>query len=221
MDSFFSRQSTALKICGVTLAQDAERLADLKVEALGINFWPHSKRYCSPEKAKTFSPMLKGKILRIGVFVNEVESNVLECFSQQLIDVAQFHGDESSDYLSHFARHNLPFIKAIGIKRTGEVPDFNSFFTPNLLLDAHAPGVYGGTGNTIDWEEAGKHVHAETQCSILLAGGITPKNAREAVSKVQPCAIDVASGAELSPGVKDFEKVQRLQEALILQKIKP
>ncbi len=214
IDTFFSKRSTALKICGVTRARDADSLVELNVDAIGINFWEKSKRYCAPENAKSFSPDLAGKIIRVGVFVNATEKQVLACFEEDLIDVAQFHGDETADFLESFSRHNLPFIRALSVNAEGELPSFLGLATTGILLDAHAPGVYGGTGETIDWTAAAQTVKENPKHSILLAGGITPENAREAVKKVRPCAIDVASGAESAPGIKDFEKIRRLQEAL-------
>ena len=214
MDSFFSPKTTSLKICGITQPSDAEQLVDLGVEALGINFWEKSKRYCSPELAATYSPALNGKILRVGVFVNASEEEVLSCFRQDLIDVAQFHGDETNEFLAQFSRHQLPFIKAIGVARPDDLKDLDQFSTPYLLLDAHAPGVYGGTGETIDWELAKEVIKNHPEFSFMLAGGITPENAGRAAQAVTPCALDIASGAESSPGIKDFDKVRSIQRGL-------
>lgn len=216
MRSFFSSSHPSLKVCGITLRSDAENLAEMGVEALGINFWERSKRYCSPEQAEAFSPDLKGEILRVGVYVNAPINAVIECFQRDLIDVAQFHGDETLDYLKEFKKSGHPFIKALGVEKDGTLPPLSPFPTSHLLLDAHAPGVYGGTGKTIDWSVAETLVKENPDKSILLAGGITPENAREAAMTVKPCALDVASGAESSPGVKDFDKIKRLQEALSL-----
>lgn len=214
LEDFLSPSFPSLKVCGVTTTEDADKLVNLKVEALGINFWEKSKRYCSPENAKSFSPDLAGSILRVGVFVNAAEKQILNCFEEDLIDVAQFHGDETVNDLESFSQHNLPFIRAVSVMNEGQLPNFSDLPTNSILLDAHAPGVYGGTGETIDWSVAAQTVKAHPSHSILLAGGITPENADEAANKVKPCALDVASGAESSPGIKDFKKIKRLQEVL-------
>ncbi len=214
MINFFSNDSTALKICGITKPADAEQLVNLGVEALGINFWSKSKRYCSPALAATYSPALRDKILRVGVFVNASEEEVLNCYRDNLIDVAQFHGDETNDFLARFTKHKLPFIKAIGVSHPSDLNDLDQFSTPYLLLDAHAPGVYGGTGETIDWKLAGDIIQANPDFSIMLAGGIKPENAAEAARIVRPCALDIASGAESAPGIKDFDKVRSLLHAI-------
>ncbi len=214
IDSFFSPTQPSLKICGITQASDAHRLVELGVHALGINFWERSKRYCSPELAVTYAPAVKGQILRVGVFVNASAEYVLRCFEQDLIDVAQFHGDETNDFLADFSQHNLPFIKALGVSTPSDLVNLDQFSTPYLLLDAHAPGVYGGTGETIDWALAGETIKKHPALSIMLAGGLTPDNARLAAQTVSPCALDIASGAESSPGIKDFDKVSGLLQAL-------
>lgn len=214
MNSFFSSQHTSLKVCGITRPQDAEGLVSLGVEALGINFWEKSKRYCSPASAKDYAPDLKGEILRVGVYVNASIEDVLHCFQENLIDVAQFHGDEDLSYLQNFSQHGLPFIRALGVDEEGNLPSLSSLPTKSILLDAHAPGVYGGTGKKIDWNLAADLVREKPDYSILLAGGITPENAREAAETVKPAALDLASGSESSPGIKDFDKIKRLQEAV-------
>jgi len=213
-EQFFSQSKTSLKVCGITQTSDAEKLVELGIEALGINFWEKSKRYCSPTQASEFIPFTKGKILRVGVFVNATEQEVLQCFHNDLIEVAQFHGDESNAFLKQFATHNLPFIKAIGVKNLNDLENLTQFHTPYLLLDAHAPGVYGGTGETIDWKIAADAVSKNSDFHLILAGGITPDNASEATKEVRPCALDVASGAELKPGIKDLDKVRALMDAI-------
>ena len=216
LDSFFSPSQTSLKVCGITSAEAGAMLVEEGVPAVGINFWPKSKRYCAPDLARQFAPSLQGQILRVGVFVNAREQEVLDCYEANLIDVAQFHGDESNEYLSAFSRHSLPFIKAIGVSQPDDLNDLDQFHTPYLLLDAHAPGVYGGTGESIDWHLAASVVQTHPQYSIMLAGGIKPENAAEAASIVSPCALDTASGSESAPGIKDRAKVQLLMNALNL-----
>lgn len=206
--------STQLKICGITTDHDAIKLVEHQVHALGFNFWPKSKRYISPEKAASFASSLKGKILRVGVFVNESPENILQLLDDNIIDVAQLHGDEDVAYCQSFAKHGYPFIKAIGVANASSLDKLLDYQASAILLDAHAPEVYGGTGDTFDWNLAKKVMAEHPDLPIILAGGITPANAADAAKEVAPLMLDVASGAELSPGLKDFDKVAAIQQAI-------
>jgi len=211
-DRFLSPAPTSLKICGVTLAEDAMRLAELGVDALGANFWPHSKRYLAPERAG-FLKEVEGRILRVGVFVNADLKLPARLFREGLIDVVQLHGDETPDDVVRLKEAGIPVIKALGVRALADLQRAHEFQADSILLDAHAPGVYGGTGETIDWTLARRFVEENPELPVILAGGITPDNAATAIAAVQPAALDVASGAEESPGVKDFAKVEALLAA--------
>jgi len=214
MSDFLDPSTTSLKICGVTQESDAQALIDLGVQAIGVNFWPQSKRYISPEDAESILNLCAGKIVRVGVFVNadpELPKRLLE--SGQ-IDLAQFHGDETPEYCSFFADASLPFIKAIGVKNKASLENITDYRASAILLDTPAPGVYGGTGEVFDWTHAQDFIAKHPNTPVLLAGGITPNNAAEAIAQVHPCALDIASGAELSPGIKDSAKVKALISAL-------
>jgi phosphoribosylanthranilate isomerase len=213
MRDFLKPNQTSLKICGVTLIEDADRLIDLGVQALGVNFWPHSKRYLSPEDARGMLPRLTGKITRVGVFVNAEPELPRQLIEDGIIDLAQFHGDESPDYCAPFAQAGLPFIKAIGVNNAGSLDHLLDYGATAILLDTPAPGVYGGTGEKFDWTHARDFVQCHPEIPVLLAGGITPLNASDAIEMVHPAALDIASGAEISPGIKDFDKVKALLDA--------
>lgn len=206
---FFSEKNIALKVCGVTQAEDAESLVSLGVEAIGVNFWQHSKRYCAPEQAD-FLKKLKGRIMRVGVFVNADPDLVLHLLEQDYIDYAQFHGDEDADYLAAMRAKNVPFIRAVGLKSEADIKKLCVKGCSALLLDAHAPGVYGGTGKTCDWTIIKKVKNAFPSLPLMLAGGITVENVEAARQLEDIIALDVASGAESSPGKKDMEKVKQL-----------
>ena len=209
---FLSPARPSLKICGVTLAADAERLAELGVDALGANFWPMSKRYLAPELAG-FLRNLEGRILRVGVFVNAGPDLPRRLFDEGLIDLIQLHGDETPADARPFAEAGIPFLKALGVRNVDDLEAARDFHASGILLDAHAPGVYGGTGRTIDWALARRFVEQHPDLPLILAGGITAENAAAALEAVRPAALDIASGAESSPGVKDFEKVAALLAA--------
>lgn len=211
--SFLDTASVSLKICGVTTRGDADRLVSLGVHALGVNFWPQSKRYLAPENAEWLRG-LAGNILRVGVFVNENPALPLRLVREGLLDVIQLHGDETPDDASIYRDEAIPFFKAIGVKTRDDLARAADYQACAILLDAHAPGVYGGTGETFDWNAAVNFKTHHPRIPIILAGGIIPENAALAAATVRPAALDVASGAEISPGIKDFTKVNALLTAL-------
>ena len=131
-----------------------------------------------------------------------------------IIDVAQFHGDESPEYCRAFAEAGHAFIRALGVKNADSISNLLDYQATAILLDAHAPGVYGGTGDTFDWNLAQKVVAENPELPILLAGGITSENAEQATRAVRPAGLDLASGSESSPGIKDFEKIRAIQAGI-------
>ena len=213
LERFLDPTAVSLKICGLTREVEASRLVALGVEALGVNFWPGSKRYLAPADA-TWLRALAGRILRVGVFVNAPAELPLRLFDEGLVDVIQLHGDESPADAAVFHAVNIPIIKAIGVKTSAELSRAADYGAVAILLDAHAPGVYGGTGKGFDWNIATRFREEHATLPIILAGGIVPSNAALAARTVRPAALDVASGAEHAPGVKDFDKVQALLDAL-------
>lgn len=211
---FFSALSTSVKICGITKKTDADLLAALGVEALGVNFWPPSKRYCDPKSAQSFLPQMKGQILRVGVFVNNAKPLGEELFKNGLIDVVQLHGDETEEDIHHFLNQGIPVIRAVSAE---ELPSYE-LPTENfaLLIDTPAGKDYGGTGRTFNWSIAENFITKHPRVPVILAGGLTPENAESAITQVKPVAIDIASGAEESPGIKDPMKVQAFLDLINL-----
>ena len=210
---FLDPSTVSLKICGVTTRDDAQRLVELGVDALGVNFWPCSQRYLAPELADWLAG-LAGKILRVGVFVNESAALPLRLVRDGLLDVVQLHGDEAPEDAAIYQQNGVPFLKAIGVKTLADLERAADYGASAILLDAHAPGVYGGTGQTFDWHAAIDFKARHPRLAVMLAGGIVPANAALAAATVRPAALDVASGAEFAPGRKDFHKVAALLAAL-------
>jgi phosphoribosylanthranilate isomerase len=210
---FLDPAFVSLKICGVTTHEDAGQLIALGVDALGVNFWPNSKRYLAPQNAGWLRE-LQGDILRVGVFVNEAPELPLLLYKDGWIDAVQLHGDEAPEDVAVYQKSGVPFIKAIGVRTLADLERAADFHATGILLDAHAPGVYGGTGETFDWNAALDFKTSHPMLPLILAGGIVPNNAAAAAKVVAPAALDVASGAELSPGIKDFAKVSALLAAL-------
>lgn len=213
LERFLDPSAVSLKICGVTTRADADQLVALGVDALGVNFWPKSKRYLAADDA-TWLREMAGKILRVGVFVNEPPVLPLRLVSDGYLDVVQLHGDETPEDAAAFRDAGVPFIKAIGVKTRADLARATEFGAAAILLDAHAPGIYGGTGEVFDWEVASDFRREHPDLPIILAGGIVPENAGLAVMSVQPAALDIASGAEIAPGIKDFQKVAAFLAAL-------
>jgi phosphoribosylanthranilate isomerase len=208
-----------VKICGITSQQDADLASELGASAVGFIFWPGSARYIPPENAGAIARRLSGKVMKVGVFVDESIEQVARVLDQAGLDSAQLHGNESPDYcralggLDRFgARDKGWLIKAVGVNSQGAAPQVAGFDPDVLiLLDAHDPSQHGGTGQTIDWNTAREMAFERP---IILAGGLTPENVGLALSTVQPYGIDVSSGVESAPGVKDHGKLRKLFEAL-------
>lgn len=208
----FQGTGASLKICGVRTVEDARELVKLGVDAVGFNFWAGSKRYLDPAEG-VWMKGLVGEILRVGVFVNEQSDLPVRLFHEGMIDVVQLHGDETPERAMGISQAGVPVIKALGVKDEADLLKAGAFQTDAVLLDAYAPNVFGGTGETFDWSLALEFKSRFPDTTMVLAGGITAENAALAIVQVRPNALDVASGAEISPGVKDFEKVKRLLAA--------
>lgn len=207
-------QSIALKICGVTHSEDAERLVERGVAALGVNFWPHSKRYVAPQLAAPWLQDCNQQIGRIGVFVNAKLDDVRSIFDRGLIDFAQLHGDEAPEYIDQLVAFKIPCIKAFGVSSVDDFSIISGYRSLSaVLLDTHAPGAYGGTGITFDWDLAKQWLTRHPALPLILAGGVQPQNLASACD-IRPAMIDVASGAESSPGIKDFQKIDRMIQIL-------
>jgi len=196
-----------VKICGITNLGDAATAARLGADMLGFNFCEKSPRFITPNAARDIIRELTASTLNIGVFVDESEDTVVKIAETTGLSGIQLHGNESPDLVSKLkARTKLFVVKAL---RVG--PDFlpetaAEFETDAILLDAYSPSVYGGTGEMFDWEVA-KTVKYRTK-RLFLAGGLKPGNVADAVSLLRPFAVDVASGVESSPGIKDPERIE-------------
>jgi phosphoribosylanthranilate isomerase len=213
LERFLNPVSPSLKICGVTRRDDALALVDLGLDAIGANFWPKSKRHITPQDAAWLHD-IAGKTLRVGVFVNQPVEFSLGLWREGLIDVIQLHGDEGTEHHEALFSAGAPFFQAIAITPDGHPTAAMPENASAILLDAHAPGVYGGTGVVIDWHAARALRDAHPHMPVILAGGITPDNAINAINAVHPAALDTASGVESAPGIKDLEKSARLIAAI-------
>jgi phosphoribosylanthranilate isomerase len=192
------------KVCGITRLTDALHAVKHGATALGFVFWPRSPRCVSPERAAEIIAELPGTITPVGVFVNQSLDEIRQIAATSRITTIQLHGDEPPAYADAIA---WPVWRAITLATNGALAAWPAGTT--FLLDAHDPERRGGTGRTLDWRAA---ANLARQNRVILAGGLTPENVRNAVETVRPCGVDVSSGVEEAPGVKDFDKVARFLE---------
>lgn len=198
-----------IKICGITRLDDALAAAEAGADAVGFNFWLPGKRYIAPEDAARIAVELPKNVRRVGVFVDENIATVLEIALRVGLDVLQFHGAETPEYLSGIERHVK--WKAIHVGRDWRpavlaiYPGIEAF-----LLDT-ASDTPGGSGRTFDWNAA---IGAKELGRVILAGGLTPGNVAEAIRAVQPWGVDVATGVEDTPGIKNHQLMKEFVDAV-------
>jgi phosphoribosylanthranilate isomerase len=201
--------SLRIKICGVTLADDAARCAAAGVDFIGLNFWPKSKRYVSPERAPLVAAAARGAgpVKLVGVFVDAGPDEILAIAARVELDVIQLHGDEDPATCTKISGAVYrPVWKALAIAAPRDVLHLDLWPAEALLLDAPSRGR-GGSGATFDWQLAREARERNPQRNIVLAGGLTADNVAEAIATVEPWAVDVASGVEVAPGIKDPDKL--------------
>ena len=194
--------SVRVKICGITSEEDALLAVEAGADALGFIFYERSSRFISPDNAKAIISKLPPFIARVGVFVNAPADQIERAIEQGGINVIQLHGDETAEFAAQFS---IPVIKAIRVKNHESISTLATFQSSAFLLDSYVEGQLGGSGATFNWTLAGKA--KDLGRPIILAGGLTPLNIREAIRTVQPYGVDVSSGVEHSPGKKDAAKV--------------
>jgi len=207
-----SEDPTRIKFCGIARLEDAEQAAELGAWAVGMIFWPQSPRRCSRAEAEAIGAALHRRTELAGVFVNAHLDTVAEAADAFGLTLLQFHGDEGPVYCGEAARRTgAKVIKAARVAGRADVRDLRAFQTDFHLLDAHVPGKQGGTGETFAWELAREHPRDRP---LILSGGLTPDNVADAIAAVRPFAVDVASGVESAPGVKDQAKMAAFAQAV-------
>ena len=196
-----------VKICGITREEDAIEAIRLGADALGFNLYAGSKRHISLDREAAWIQRLAAFVSRVAVLVNVTLDEARRVAAHPAIDLVQFHGDEDEEYCATFAASGFPFIKAIRLRDSATLESAPRFSTRNVLLDADAGAAFGGTGTSIDLALAAECVKRNPGLIISLAGGLKPDNVADAVRIVAPYAVDVASGVESAPGIKDSSKV--------------
>ncbi|MCB1228462.1 MAG: phosphoribosylanthranilate isomerase [Verrucomicrobiales bacterium] len=204
----------AVKVCGLTGLENARAVLAAGADALGINFWPQSKRHVSLTHARTWLPELRDLTPLVAVLVNP-EPDLLDALTNEdLVHTLQLHGDESPATVAHLMERGLSVIKALQIRDASSLDAIAHYPCPDILLDAYNPGLYGGAGHAFPW-----HLFTEAQQRfpekrLILSGGLTPENVATAVRQTHPLAVDVASGVESAPGIKDPAQVEQFVQAV-------
>jgi phosphoribosylanthranilate isomerase len=192
---------TRVKICGITTVPDARAAADAGADAIGLVFYGPSPRCVSLEQAALIAASLPAFVSTVGLFVDATAQEVHETLRQLPLDLLQFHGAETPAFCAQFDK---PFVKAVRVRPGVDLLQSqhevrrSSPLARGLLVDAYVPGVHGGTGQAFDWTL----VPGPMREQVILSGGLTPANVRDAIVKMRPWAVDVSSGVEHSSGPK-------------------
>jgi phosphoribosylanthranilate isomerase len=210
-----------VKICGITSVVDAEAVAAGGGDAIGLNFYRQSPRFVTRAVAEEVAARMARRVCRVGLFVNSPAAEVCRTFDDLRLDLIQLHGDEPPEYLAELGCR--PAMKALRV--TGSDVGYVTTYVDEchrlgcrpaaVLLDAYRPGQFGGTGTTVDWAAIRSLKERLVEIPLVLAGGLGPENVAEAIRAAQPDAVDVASGVESAPGVKDPAKVVALVQAAL------
>jgi phosphoribosylanthranilate isomerase len=200
---------TRIKICGLRRADDALLAAELGASALGFVFWPGSPRCIDPYRARPIVRALPPFVTTVGVFVDQPAEYVIGVAGLLNLGAIQLHGTEDVEPYRHTSYR---LIKAVSVNERFDSGQLDRLPSPvTILLDAHDPVKRGGTGRTIDWSQAARAARTRR---VILSGGLTADNVRAAVENVRPYAVDVSSGVESAPGVKDPARLRAFFAAL-------
>lgn len=186
-----------VKICGLTRPGDVEAAVAAGADALGFVFTPRSKRFLETQRAVELVVRVPAFVSRVGLFMDQEPGAVAEVLDRVPLSLLQFHGAEPADFCRQFG---LPYIKAVSMDSAEAVKraEDEYFDAAGLLLDSHPAGGVGGTGEIFDWS-----IIPATQIPLILAGGLVAENVGQAVRQVRPWAVDVSSGVEDAPGIKN------------------
>ena len=196
---------TRIKICGITRIEDGIEAVRLGVDAIGLVFYEKSPRHVSLQQAQDICEALPPFATVVSLFLNPAETQVQQVLDALPIDLLQFHGSETADFCRQFDR---PYIKAIGMDGEHDCGELMAAYPDSrgFLLDSHKIGAAGGTGEAFNWLS----IPEAYRQSIILAGGLNPDNIARAVREVRPFAVDLSSGVESSPGIKDAARMAQL-----------
>ena len=197
-----------VKICGITTVEDALACVESGADALGFVFYPKSKRAVTPRVVRKITQNLPPFVSKVGVFVNEDPRDILEIMSYANLDYAQLHGDETPEMCEYVGASRV--IKAFRLKDDSSVQEVKNYLkvVRAILVDSYSEVSYGGTGRRADINLILKVKEIASGVPLIVSGGLNPENVVTVIREVEPYAVDVSSGVEKSPGVKDWEKVK-------------
>ena len=200
---------TKIKICGIKTTNDAIAAMDAGADLIGFNFYPKSPRYVEVGMVRNIMSVVRqiGRVKTVGVFVNASVAEICATMETLGLNLAQLHGDETPELMHALDGHAFKAFRGIPESMNG----FERQGAPALLVDAAVKGVYGGSGVTADWNGAAE---LAKKYPLLLAGGLTPENVADAVRRVKPWGVDVASGVEFALGRKDANKMKKFVQAV-------
>jgi phosphoribosylanthranilate isomerase len=193
---------TKVKICGMTQLKDALFAIEQGADAVGFIFYKKSPRAVTMKTVREIIVKLPPLVDTVGIFVNESADRVNKIADYCRLDLVQLHGEESPAFCRKIRRR---VVKAFRVKDLQSIKQLEKYPVSGFLLDTFSDNLHGGTGKTFDWNLA---LPAKKIGPVILAGGLTPHNIGQAVRQVSPYGVDVCSGVEKSPGIKDFEKVR-------------
>lgn len=197
-----SEKQVKVKVCGMTSLKDALVAVELGADAVGFIFYKKSPRSVTMKTVREIVLELPPFVDTVGVFVDETAEQINKIADYCNLDIIQLHGDESPTFCKKIRRK---VIKAFRIKDMQSVKKLSSFQVSGFLLDTFSENLHGGTGKVFDWNLA---LPAKKFGPVIMAGGLTPNNVQQAVRQIRPYGVDVCSGVESEPGIKDHKKVR-------------
>jgi phosphoribosylanthranilate isomerase len=211
---------TRVKICGLTRTIDVQAAIQSGADAVGFVFYPPSPRAVTAEQAVHLIESVSPFVQTVGLFVDVNEAELLDILKMVRIDLLQFHGNETPEQCQYLAKlTGKRWIKALQMKPDVDIDPIIAAYraagASGILLDAWHPDLFGGTGHAFDWQRFPQFEHSRNdnsdshQCSLILAGGLTPDNVAEAIQQTNPFAVDVSGGVESARGIKDEILIQR------------
>lgn len=200
---------TRIKICGITRVEDALVAAASGADAIGLIFFDKSPRHVDLQRAADICRALPPFVSSVALFVDAPAGEVSHVLAHVPVDLLQFHGDETAAYCAQFKK---PYVKAVRVRPELDLLQYAATFpsAKALLLDGYVKGQAGGMGKTFDWDLIPRNLTFR----VVLSGGLTPANVAIAVRKIRPWAVDVSSGVESSPGIKDATKINEFIEGV-------
>lgn len=199
---------TRIKFCGLTRGEDVRTAIELGVDAIGFVFTRKSRRFVEPARARGLRNELPPFVSAVALFMDDEPDWIEEIVATVQPDLLQFHGEESPQFAARFAR---PYLKAVPMASITDAAAYAERYVDarGFLLDSHASGESGGSGAAFEWSKTPR-----LAWPIVLAGGLDARNVGQAIALVRPCAVDVSSGIESAPGVKDAAKMRAFVEAV-------